>query len=43
MEVSIKAVSTSAPGEKPVIKDEENPLKQEDCGVKVVNIDDWLS
>ena len=43
MEVSIKAVSTSAPGAKPVIKDEENPLNQEDCGVKVVNIDDWLS
>lgn len=43
MAVSIKAVSTSAPGEKPVIKDDENPLKQEDCGVKVVNIDDWLS
>ena len=43
MEVSIKAVSTSAPGEKPVIKDEENPLNEENCGVKVVNIDDWLS
>lgn len=43
MEVSIKAVSTSAPGAKPVIKDEENPLKKDDCGVKVVNIDNWLS
>ena len=43
MEVSIKAVSTSAPGAKPVIKEEENPLNQEGCGVKVVNIDDWLS
>lgn len=43
MAVGIKAVSTSAPGAKPVIKDDENPLKQEDCGVKVVNIDDWLS
>lgn len=43
MEVSIKAVSTSAPGAKPVIKDEENPLAKEDCGVKVVNIDKWLS
>ena len=43
MEVSIKAVSTSAPGAKPVIKDEENPLNQKDCGVRVVNIDDWLS
>ena len=43
MEVSIKAVSTSAPGEKPTIKDEENPLKKEGCGVKVANLDDWLS
>ena len=43
MEVSIKAVSTSAPGEKPTIKDEENPLKKESCGVKVANLDDWLS
>ena len=43
MGVSIKAVSTSAPGAKPVIKDEENPLNQKDCGVRVVNIDDWLS
>lgn len=43
MEVSIKAVSTSAPGAKPVIKDEENPLNQKNCGVRVVNIDDWLS
>ena len=41
--MSIKAVSTSAPGAKPVIKDEENPLNQKDCGVRVVNIDDWLS
>lgn len=43
MEVSIKAVSTSAPGERPVIKEEENPLNKEDCGVRVANIDDWLS
>ena len=43
MEVSIKAVSLSAPGERPVIKDEDNPLMKEDCGVKVVKLDDWLA
>lgn len=43
MEVSIRVVSTSAPGEKPQIKDEENPLMKEDCGVRVVKIDDWLT
>lgn len=42
MEVSIKAVSTSSPGEKPVIKEDEDPLNQENCSVKVVDLSEWL-
>jgi len=41
--VSTKALSTSAPGEVPHIKDEENPFKKEDCNIKVIDIDSWLS
>ena len=45
MTVSIKAASTSAPGAKVHIKDEENPFKKENCNVKLaeINPDDWLS
>lgn len=45
MTVSIKAASTSAPGARVHIKDEENPFKKENCNVKLAEIDpdDWLS
>ncbi len=45
MTVSIKAASTSAPGAKVHIKDEENPFKKEKCNVKLADVDHdkWLS
>lgn len=42
LEVSLKAASASAPGEKTTIKDEDDPLQKEDCSVKVVKLENWL-
>lgn len=43
MEVAVKKVSTSAPGEKVYISPEENPLTKQDCSVKPADVNDWLN
>ena len=43
LEVSIKAASATSPGARVVIKDEENPLLEENCNLKVPDLNAWLN